>query len=108
MNIKGNGHPQRPNSVDKKMAVKLINNYAESYKKKEGENAFLQRSIRDLEQNLKLNKSIISTLTSQLPEKDKTSELIKKLSEEIRMLSSQNSDMRSQLEESNSKVSRNA
>lgn len=104
MNSKVTINSPRAKSVDKKTAVKLINNYAESYKKKESENAFLQRQIEDLQNNLMLNKNIINTFTMNLPPNEKASELIKKLSCEINELYSMNFQLRSQLEESNNKV----
>lgn len=94
----------RAKSVDKRTAVKLINNYAESYKKKEDENAFLLKKVEDLNNNLKLNKLIINTLTSKLPDDQKTKDLINNLNLEINELYSQNSVLSSQLLESNDKV----
>lgn len=94
----------RARSVDKKTAVKLINNYAESYKKKETENAELQRQIDDLQNGLKLNKVIINTLTSSLSDEEKTKELIMNLNIEISNLYSQNQELRTRLEEAKSNV----
>lgn len=105
MNSKVILNSPRAKSVDKKTAVKLINNYAESYKKKEFENALLQKQINDLQNNLKLNKTIIGTLTSSLPANEKVNELIQKLNDEISELYQMNGKLRAQLEESNDKVS---
>lgn len=95
----------RAKSVDKRTAVKLINNYAESYKKKENENADLQRQVDDLQKSLKLNKVIINTLTSNLSDDEKTKEYISNLNAEISSIYSRNQELRALLDESNSKVS---
>ena len=44
---------------DKKTALKLINKYADSYNCIIQENNFLKSEIKDLKDNLKINKQII-------------------------------------------------
>lgn len=104
MSNKFNPNSPRAKSVDKRTAVKLINNYAESYKKKEDENALLQKHIDDLNHNLKLNKVIIKALSSGLTDDERTKEFINNLNIEINELYLQNKLLMNRLEESNSKV----
>lgn len=54
--------------LDKNLAIKLINQYADNYKRVEEENKCLQKEISDLKSNLNVNKEIIESFFK----KDKT------------------------------------
>ena len=47
--------------LDKNLAIKLINQYADNYKRVEEENKCLQKEISDLKSNLNVNKEIIES-----------------------------------------------
>ena len=47
--------------LDKQTALKLINQYADNYKRIEDENKALQQEVKDLKSNLNVNKEIIES-----------------------------------------------
>jgi cell division septum initiation protein DivIVA len=96
----------RNKSVDKKTAIKLINSYAESYKILEEENKRLKNQIKDMSENLKVNKSIVSSLSStNLKPDEKSTKIINELSVQVEILLEKNKELTKGIADTQNKVS---
>lgn len=78
--------------LDKSTALKLINQYADNYKRLEEENRNLQNEIIDLKSNLNVNKEIIGSFFKNDKAKldVKFTDLFSKKEEEIKLLNERN------------------
>jgi hypothetical protein len=74
---------------DKKTALKLINKYAESYTILEEENKSIKIELKNLKDNLRINKEIIEGFFNPNTKKDKQDLYFRKLKEENEKLSQQ-------------------
>ena len=72
---------------EKKSAIKLINQYAEQYKRVDLENKSLLNEIADLKKNLKISKEIIESFFKP-EQKEKSKIFLRKTKEEIQNLNS--------------------
>ena len=79
-------------AVDKKFALKLLNQYADSYQLLHSQHKLLEGEIKDLKINIKINKEIISNFLSKLRNQiDQLLESNEELSKQnISLLSTQN------------------
>lgn len=91
-------------TIDKTVALKLINQYADNYKRLEEENVWLKKEIKDLKSNLIVNKSVIDTLVNENDTDVKIQLLIEKYKAEIAIINSKsdlvkkdNSNLRTKL-----------
>ena len=73
----------------KKTALKLLNKYAESFNSLKEENSLLKQQIKDLNLNLKINKSIIENFFSDKKLGEKLDFLIKSIQKENQILTGQ-------------------
>ena len=73
----------------KETALKLLNKYAESFNSLKEENSSLKRQIKDLNLNIKINKSIIENFFSDKRFGEKTEILINNIKKENKNLSEQ-------------------
>ena len=73
----------------KKTALKLLNKYADSFNSLKEENSLLKQQIKDLNLNLKINKSIIENFFSDKKLGEKLDFLIKSIQKENQILSEQ-------------------
>ena len=90
----------------KKTALKLINKYADSYNTIIKENAFLKDEIKDLHENIRINKEIIESFFSKHNTmNDRNVFIIKKLKEESSKLLLKNEGLHSQLQSLHSRLS---
>jgi hypothetical protein len=90
----------------KKTALKLINKYADSYNLIIKENAFLKDEIKDLHENIRINKEIIESFFSKHNTfNDRNIFIIKKLKEESSKLLLKNEGLHSQLQSLHSRLS---
>jgi hypothetical protein len=87
---------------DKKVALKLINQYADQYKIIEEEKKSLLLEITDLKTNLKINKEIIQGFFKS--EKDKTEIFTKGVKDEIILLNKRNDQLTKESSELRSRV----
>lgn len=81
--------------LDKTLALKLINQYADNYKRVEEENKSLQKEINDLKSNLNVNKEIIESFFKNDKTKleAKANLYIAKTKEEIDTLNKRNEEL---------------
>ena len=77
-------------------AIKLLNQYADSYHQLEEQINFLKKENKDLHQNLQINKEIIQTFFKKSPLEKKVDLFIEKTKEENKLLLSQISDLKNQ------------
>ena len=92
---------------DKKTALKLINKYADSYNCIIQENNFLKSEIKDLKDNLKINKQIIQGFFSNNKNNSKYEKYILYYKEENEKLYEQNNKLLQKIENLISKFSLN-
>ena len=83
---------------EKKSAIKLINQYAEQYKRVDLENKSLLEEISDLKKNLKISKDIIESFFKP-EQKEKSKIFLKKTKEEISNLNSTIETLRKEIKE---------
>ena len=81
---------------DKKVVMKLLNQYADSYQCLEKQNKVLQESIKDLKTNLKINKDIISNFLSKSTTTEINKSLISKLNSQVESLTKSNDELTKQ------------
>ena len=81
---------------DKKVVMKLLNQYADSYQCLEKQNKVLQESIKDLKTNLKINKDIISNFLSKSTSTEINKSIIAKLNSQGESLTKSNEDLTKQ------------
>lgn len=81
---------------DKKVVMKLLNQYADSYQCLEKQNKVLQESIKDLKTNLKINKNIISNFLSKSTSTEINKSIIAKLNSQVESLTKSNEDLTKQ------------
>ena len=77
-------------------AIKLLNQYADSYHQLEEQINFLKKENKDLHQNLQINKEIIQTFFKKSPLEKKVDLFIEKTKEENKLLLNQISDLKNQ------------
>ena len=87
---------------EKKSAIKLINQYAERFKRLDLENKELLNEIDDLKKNLKLSKEIIDSFFKS-EQKEKSKVFLKNTKEEIKNLNISIDNLRKDLKESRDK-----
>lgn len=87
---------------EKKSAIKLINQYAERFKRLDLENKDLQNEIDDLKKNLRLSKEIIDSFFKS-EQKEKSKVFLKNTKEEIKNLNQSIENLRKNLKESRDK-----
>ena len=90
--------------VGKKTALKLLNKYADNFYSLKEENTQLKIQIKDLNSNLKINKSIIDNFFSKLNPKEKESTIISKIKQENFDLYNQNEILRKNISELSNKI----
>ena len=90
--------------VGKKTALKLLNKYADNFYSLKEENTQLKIQIKDLNSNLKINKSIIDNFFSKLNPKEKESTIISKIKQENFDLYNQNEILRKKISELSNKI----
>lgn len=83
---------------EKKSAIKLINQYAEQYKRVDLENKSLLNEIADLKKNLKISKEIIESFFKP-EQKEKSKIFLRKTKEEIQNLNSTIDSLRKEIKE---------
>ena len=83
---------------EKKSAIKLINQYAEQYKRVDLENKCLLNEIADLKKNLKISKEIIESFFKP-EQKEKSKIFLRKTKEEIQNLNSTIDSLRKEVKE---------
>ena len=83
---------------EKKSAIKLINQYAEQYKRVDLENKSLLNEIADLKKNLKIGKEIIESFFKP-EQKEKSKIFLRKTKEEIQNLNSTIDSLRKEIKE---------
>lgn len=84
---------------EKKSAIKLINQYAERFKRVDQENKDLMNEIEDLKNNLKISKDIIDSFFKS-EQKEKSKAFLTKTKEEIKLLNTCIDKLRKNLKES--------
>jgi hypothetical protein len=90
---------------EKKVALKLINQYADRYNRVEEENKMLKTEIIDLKTNLKINKEIIEGFFKNDGNLSNLENLfIQKCKEEIKLLNKRNEQVINEREQYKSKV----
>lgn len=72
----------RKKGYDKKVALKLINQYADQYNRVAEENKCIKMQINDLQSNIVINKQIIETFLLSCPLEEKANQIILKYKEE--------------------------
>lgn len=87
---------------EKKSAIKLINQYAEQYKRVDLENKDLMNEIEDLKKNLQLSKDIINSFFKS-EQKEKSKIFLKKTKEEIKLLNNTIDNLRKTIKEERDK-----
>ena len=92
---------------EKKTALKLLNKYADSYNSIIQENIFLKSEIKDLRDNLKLNKEIIKGFFSNNKNNNKIDNFINQYKQENDKLYEQNYNLSKKIENLISKFSLN-
>ena len=92
---------------EKKTALKLLNKYADSYNNIIQENIFLKSEIKDLRDNLKLNKEIIKGFFSNNKNNNKIDNFINQYKQENDKLYEQNYNLSKKIENLISKFSLN-
>lgn len=90
---------------EKKIALKLINKYADSYSVLEEENKQLKAEIKDMKVNLKINKEIIQGFFQMGTNEEKSKFYNLKLKEEITNLNSKIEKVNRENEDIKNKVS---
>lgn len=90
---------------EKKIALKLINKYADSYSVLEEENKQLKAEIKDMKVNLKINKEIIQGFFQMGTNEEKSKFYNLKLKEEITNLNSKIEKLNREKEDIKNKVS---
>lgn len=88
---------------EKKAAIKLINQYAEQYNRKETENKMLQVEIEDLKKNIRINKEIIDGFFNP-EQKEKSKLFLRKTKEEIALLNQTNANLRNEIKQFKEKI----
>ena len=78
---------EKNDEESKKTAIKLVNQYADSYKIVEKENKLLSQEIQDLKMSLQISKTMITDLLSNLKLNLKEKSIIDGLKQEIDLLS---------------------
>ena len=73
-------------NYDKKVALKLINKYADQYNRIEEEKKSLELENNDLKSNIKVNKEIINTFFSKISLEEKFKNFIKNFTDENNIL----------------------
>ena len=73
-------------AYDKKVALKLINQYAEQYNRIAEENKCIRMQLKDLQSNITINKQIIETFFSSIPLEQKVNKLLFQYKEENSVL----------------------
>ena len=71
---------------DKKVALKLINQYADQYNRISEENKCIRMQLKDLQSNITINKQIIETFFSSIPLEQKVNKLLFQYKEENSVL----------------------
>ena len=92
---------------EKKTALKLLNKYADSYNSIIQENIFLKSEIKDLRDNLKINKEIIKGFFSNNKNNNKIDNFINQYKQENDKLYEQNYNLSKKIENLISKFSLN-
>ena len=72
----------RKKGYDKKVALKLINQYADQYNRVAEENKCIKMQINDLQSNIVINKQIIEAFLLSCPLEEKANQIILKYKEE--------------------------
>ena len=90
---------------EKKIALKLINKYADSYSVLEEENKQLKAEIKDMKVNLKINKEIIQGFFQMGTNEEKSKFYNLKIKEEITNLNSKIEKVNRDKEDIKNKVS---
>ena len=83
-------------AVDKKFALKLLNQYADSYQLLHSQHKLLEGEIKDLKINIKINKEIISNFLSKSSLSEKNTKMISKLRNQIDQLLESNEELSKQ------------
>ena len=73
-------------TFDKKVAMKLLNQYAERYNRISEENKCIRMQMQDLQSNIVINKEIIETFLSSSPSDIKENKLITQYNKEVKNL----------------------
>ena len=82
-------------SLDRKVALKLVNQYAESYKTLQAQNKILEDNIKDLKINLKINKELLSKFITKNSTHQINQNILTKLNEHINHLTHKNEEISS-------------
>lgn len=80
-------------SLDRKVALKLVNQYAESYKTLQTQNKILEDNIKDLKINLKINKEMLSKFITKNNSHQINQNILTKLNEHINQLTNKNEEI---------------
>ena len=91
----------------KKTALKLLNKYAESFNSLKAENTMLKQQIKDLNLNLKINKSIIENFFSEKKIGDKLDFFVSNIFKENQVLLQQKEFLEKKNMELNSTINLN-
>lgn len=86
----------KPKSENHKTAIKLANQYAESYKVLELENRSLKKELEDVAMSLSINKSMITDLTNPIKLSTRDKVLVDGLKKENITLNSQIQNLRTE------------
>ena len=89
---------------DKKVALKLINQYADQYNRISEENKCIRMQLKDLQSNIAINKQIIETFFSSIPIEQKVNKLLLQYKEENKVLLSSLSNLSNENEKMVKKV----
>ena len=89
---------------DKKVALKLINQYADQYNRIADENKCIRMQLKDLQSNIAINKQIIETFFSSIPIEQKVNKLLLQYKEENKVLLSSLSNLSNENEKMVKKV----
>ena len=89
---------------DKKVALKLINQYADQYNRISEENKCIRMQLKDLQSNIAINKQIIETFFSSIPTEQKVNKLLLQYKEENKVLLSSLSNLSNENEKMVKKV----
>ena len=89
---------------DKKVALKLINQYADQYNRISEENKCIRMQLKDLQSNIAINKQIIETFFSSSPTEQKVNKLLLQYKEENKVLLSSLSNLSNENEKMVKKV----
>ena len=88
----------------KKVALKLINQYADQYNRISEENKCIRMQLKDLQSNIAINKQIIETFFSSIPIEQKVNKLLLQYKEENKVLLSSLSNLSNENEKMVKKV----